>query len=205
MATLIENLNKISECKIAIKDALCEVVGDAHVGDKTMKDAIFEDYADIIKGLQLPSDDSDTPSEPSTPTPSEGYIFSNGYPIGSDPITIVDNTIHEISFDENGKFSIDVICPVELKGSSSKNIYDTIFTVDVPQQYELEKNLFVEYYDKGTSEYYKRYMKPNPRHSTIIRNGVVYNSYVRAVDDEKDQGSTYVSSLPLQYKITIVK
>jgi hypothetical protein len=201
MATLIENLNKISECKIAIKDALCEVVGDAHVGDKTMKDAIFEDYADIIKGLQLPSDDSDTPSEPSTPTPSADYIYSNGYLIGSDPITIVDNIPHEITFDENGKFIIEVICPVEIKGSSSKNIYDTIFTIDVPTQY----NLSVEYYDQGTTTYYAQEMKSNPRHSTIIRNGVVYNSYVRAVDDEKDQGSAYISSLPLQYKITIVK
>jgi hypothetical protein len=188
----IKNLDAIDNCKKDIKTALENKGVD-------MTGVAFAGYAEKINALQLES--GDTP----TPTPSDGYIFSNGYPIGSDPITIVDNTIHEISFDENGKFSIDVICPVELKGSSSKNIYDTIFTVDVPQQYELEKNLFVEYYDKGTSEYYKRYMKPNPRHSTIIRNGVVYNSYVRAVDDEKDQGSAYISSLPLQYKITIVK
>ena len=186
--TLIDNLNAIDNCKKDIKTALEKKGVD-------MTGVAFAGYAEKINALQLES--GDTP----TPTPSAEYIYSNGYLIGSDPITIVDNIPHEIAFDENGKFIIEVICPVEIKGSSSKNIYDTIFTIDVPTSY----NLSVEYYDQGTTTYYAQEMKSNPRHDTIIRSGVVYKSYVRAVEDEKDQGSAYISSLPLQYKITIVK
>jgi hypothetical protein len=186
--TLIDNLKAIESCKNAIKDAL------ARKGYDDMNTTPFSDYAGKIDALQLES--GDTPS-----TPSADYIYSNAYLLGSDPITIVDNIPHGISLDENGKFIIDVICPVEIKGSASKNIYDTIFTIDVPSTY----NLSVEYYDQGTTTYYPQEMKSNPRHDTINRNGVVYKSYVRAVEDEKDQGSAYISSEPLQYRITILK
>lgn len=187
--TLIDNLNAINNCKIAIKTAL-ENKG------VVMTNVKFEDYAGKIDELKFESGDT-----PSTPIPSVDYIYSNAYLLGSDPITIVDNIPHGISLDENGKFIIDVICPVEIKGSASKNIYDTILTIDVPSSY----NLSVEYYDQGTTLYYSQEMKSNPRHDTIIRNGVVYKSYVRAVEDEKDQGSAYIASEPLQYRITIVK
>ena len=186
--TLIDNLNTIKDCKNAIKDAL------ARKGYEDMDIVPFSEYAGRIDALQLES--GDTPA----PNPSADYIYSNAYLLGGDPITIVDNIPHEIYLDENG-FIIDVICPVEIKGSASKNIYDTILTIDVPSSY----NLSVEYYDQGTTSYYAQEMKSNPRHDTIIRNGVVYNSYVRAVEDEKDQGSAYISSEPLQYRITIVK
>jgi hypothetical protein len=156
----------------------------------------FKDYAVKIDELQLSSGD-----EPSTPNPSADYIYSNGYAVGGNSIEIVDNIPHEIILNENGLYIIDIMCPKEIKGSSSKNIYDTIFTIDVPSSY----NLSVEYYDQGTTTYYAQEMKSNPRHDTIIGNGVVYNSYVRAVEDEKDQGSAYISSEPLQYRITIVK
>jgi hypothetical protein len=185
--TLIDNLNTINDCKEAIKEALVRKNVD-------MDGVIFSEYAGKIDALQLES--GDTPS-----TPSADYIYSNAYLLGSDPITIVDNIPHRISLDENGKFIIDVICPVEIKGSASKNIYDTILTIDVPTSY----NLSVEYYDQGMTTYFEQGMKFNPRHNTIIRNGVVYNSYVRAVEDEKDQGSAYITTAPLQYRITIVK
>ena len=186
---LIDNLNAINNCKTAIKTALENKGVD-------MSKVAFSDYAGKIDAVQFESGDT-----PSTPTPSADYIYSNAYLLGGDPITIVDNIPHGISLDENGKFIIDVICPVEIKGSASKNIYDTILTIDVPSSY----NLSVEYYDQGTTIYYPQEMKSNPRHDTIIRNGVVYKSYVRAVEDEKDQGSAYVASEPLQYRITIVK
>jgi hypothetical protein len=185
--SLIDNLNAINACKEGIKTALINK-------GVNMTNVKFEDYAGKIDELQL------EPGEGGS-TPSVDYIYSNAYLLGSDPITIVDNIPHEISLDENGKFIIDVICPVEIKGSASKNIYDTILTIDVPSSY----NLSVEYYDQGTTTYYTQGMKSNPRHDTIIRNGVVYKSYVRAVEDEKDQGSAYISSEPLQYRITIVK
>lgn len=194
---LIENLNAINACKEDIKAALKEKGGDTY-----MDDVAFSGYADKIRALQLESGDDTPPSGSSpAPTPSADYIYSNAYLLGSDPITIVDNIPHGISLDENGKFIIDVICPVEIKGSASKNIYDTIFTIDVPSTY----NLSVEYYDQGTRTHYPQEMKSNPRHDTINRNGVVYKSYVRAVEDEKDQGSAYISSEPLQYRITILK
>jgi hypothetical protein len=48
-------------------------------------------------------------------------------------------------------------------------------------------------------------VKPNPRHSVIYRNGIKYNSYVIAVSDNKDMGSSDVSTEVLQYRITIEK
>ena len=193
MGDLVNNLIEIEEYKNKIKEELVKK------GFDNMDDVPFSGYAAKIAELQL----NTTPPSGSSPapTPSADYIYSNAYLLGSDPITIVDNIPHGISLDENGKFIIDVICPVEIKGSASKNIYDTIFTIDVPSTY----NLSVEYYDRGTSTHYPQKMKSNPRHDTINRNGVVYKSYVRAVEDEKDQGSAYISSEPLQYRITILK
>lgn len=186
--SLMDNLIAIENCKDAIKEALVRKNVD-------MDGVIFSKYAEKINALKLES--GDTPA----PTPSADYIYSNAYLLGSDPITIVDNIPHGISLGENGKFIIDVICPVEIKGSASKNIYDTILTIDIPSSYKM----YVEYYDQGTTTYYEQEMKPNPRHDKISRNNIDYYSWVRAMEDEKDQGSAYVSSEELQYRITIEK
>jgi hypothetical protein len=186
---LIDNLNEINTYKEDIKSAL-ELKG------VNMTNVAFSDYAGKIRELQFESGDA-----PSTPTPSADYIYTNGYLKGSDPITIVDNIPLEIYLDENGKFIIDIICPVEIKGSASKNIYDTILTIDIPSSYKM----YVEYYDQGTTSYYEQEMKPNPRHDKISRNNIEYYSWVRAMEDGKDQGSAYVSSEELQYRITIEK
>ena len=74
----IKNLELIYDYKENIKTVLVDKGVD-------MGDAVFSDYASKIENyLQLKSDDSDTPSEPSTPTPSADYIYSNGYLTGGD-------------------------------------------------------------------------------------------------------------------------
>lgn len=198
MATLIDNLNKISACKTAINGALCEVVGE-----ETMKDVAFEGYADIIKGLQLPSDDSDTPSEPSTPTPSADYIYSNGYITGGDATNdIITFVPYEIVLDGDGKYIVYFTSPEEIPGYEGGTYYDILLTVDVPTTYKITN---FELYAELLSEYVPQAYKVNPRHSTVVREGVTYNSYVRASSDGLDIGSADVQYDPLQYRITIEK
>lgn len=198
MATLIDNLNKISACKTAINGALCEVVGE-----ETMKDVAFEDYADIIKGLQLPSEDSDTPSEPSTPTPSADYIYSNGYITGGDATNdIITFVPYEIVLDGDGKYIVYLTSPEEIPGYDGGTYYDVVLTVDVPTTYKITN---FELYAELLSEYVPQEYKANPRHSTVVREGVTYNSYVRASSDGLDIGSADVQYDPLQYRITIEK
>ena len=62
--SLIGNLQKIEQCKEAIKNALIEK------GVKDMDGLAFSGYAGKIKDLQLSSGDT-----PSTPTPSADYIY----------------------------------------------------------------------------------------------------------------------------------
>lgn len=191
--SLISNLEAINNCKEAIKKALIRKGGEHY-----MDDIEFSGYAAKIDELQLESGDT-----PSTPTPEAvDYIYSNGYVVGGDPIEIVDNIPHKIILNDNGQFIINIICPKEIKGSASKNIYDIILTIDVPTSYEITK---FEYYDQGTTQYYDYNVIPNPRHSVIYRNGIEYNSYVRQTSDDKYQGSSDISSDALQYRITIQK
>lgn len=183
--TLIDKLNAINNCKVGIKTALVGKGVD-------MTGVEFKDYAAKITSLQIETGD----------TSSADYIYSNGYAVGGNSIEIVDNIPHEIILNENGLYIIDIMCPKEIKGSSSKNIYDIILTIDVPTTYVIES---FEYYDQGTTQYYQYEVEINPRHSKIYRNNVEYNSYVRKTADEKYQGSSDISSEVLQYRITIKK
>jgi hypothetical protein len=162
-----------------------------------MIDVNFEGYAGIIKNeLQLKS--GDTPS-----TPTVDCIYSNGYLTnGSETNDIITFTSYEIVLDAEGNFVIDLTCPEEIPGYEGGSYFDIIFTIDVPTTYQIAK---FEYFDRGTSQYYVREVKANPRHSTIIRNGVEYNSYVRKMTDNIDCGSEYIAYDPLQYRITINK
>lgn len=192
--TLIDNLNAIKNYKDDIKSAIIEKGGDTY-----MDNVDFSGYADKIRALQLNSGD-----EPSTPTPPiVDYMYSNGYPTDG----IITNDIvffnpYEIELDDNGKFIINLTCPEEIPGYEGGSYYDIIFTIEVPTTYEISQ---FEYYDQGTSTYYNRELKTNPRYSTIIRNGVEYNSYVRKMTDNVDIGSEYIAYEPLQYRITINK
>ena len=191
--SLIDNLNEINGCKEAIKDALVNKGVD-------MTDVKFSDYAEKINSLQLESGDSD-PSVP-TPTPSADYMYSNGYLTGGSEVNdIITFTPYEIVLNE-GKFVINLTCPEEIPSYEGGSYYDIIFTVDVPETYRLTN---FEFLDESSSSYINQPYKENPRHSTIIRNGVTYKSYVRLVEDNKDYGSEYLAFDPLQYRITIEK
>lgn len=189
--TLIDNLNAINDCKAAIKTAL-ENKG------VVMTNVEFKDYAVKIDELQFESGDT-----PSTPTPSADYIYSNGYlTSGTETNDAITFNSYEIVLNDEGNFIVELTCPEEIPGYEGGSYYDIIFTIDVPTSYQISK---FEYFDQGTSLYYDRELKENPRHSTIIRNGINYNSYVRKMGDNLDIASEYLAYEPLQYRITINK
>jgi hypothetical protein len=193
--SLIDNLNAINDCKEDIKTAL--------VNKGVVMDGVaFSEYATKIDALQLES--GDTPA----PTPSADYIYSNANLCDVDGNLLVEDsdiinfTPYEIKLDDTGKFEIELICPEEIPSYEGGSYYDVVLTIDIPTSYEISN---FEYYDAGTTTYYVRDVKPNPRHSTIIRNGVEYKSYVRKMDDNKDIASDYLAYEPFRYKITINK
>jgi hypothetical protein len=186
--SLVNNLNAIKDCKEDIKTALINKGVD-------MTDVKFSEYAEKINSLQLGSGD--------IPTPSVDYIYSNGYVEGGDETKdIISFEPYEITLDSEGKFVIELICPEEIPSYEGGTYFDIIFTVDVPNTYTITN---FEYYDEGTTNYYEHEFKENPRHSTVNRNGVTYNSFVRKVFDNKDIASEGLKYEPYKYKITIEK
>ena len=189
--SLIDNLNAINTCKEEIKSALEGKGVD-------MTDVAFSGYAEKIASLQLESGDT-----PSTPAPSVDYIYTNGYLTnGTETNEIIYFVPYEIILDDNEEFIIELTCPEEIPGYEG-GYCDIILTVDVPTKYNITN---FEYFDEAfTSTYVQQPFKVNPRYSTIIRNSVEYNSYVRQVSDNNDYGSVDVQYAPLKYRITIKK
>lgn len=193
--SLIDNLNAINTCKEEIKSALEGKGVD-------MTDVAFSGYAEKIASLQLESGDT-----PSTPAPSADYIYSNGYLTnGTETNEIINLIPHEIVLDSNNenKCVFYLTCPAEYPIYDGEH-FDIIFTVDVPTSYNIVGfSLYAPLSDDADAEgYINQPYKENPRHSTIVRNGVTYNSYVRQVEDNVDYGSDYVATGTLQYRITI--
>ena len=194
---LIDNLNAIKDCKDAIKESLIGKGVD-------MTNVKFADYATKIDELQLASGDT-----PSTPAPSVDYIYSNGYLTnGTETNEIIYFVPYEIELDSEGYCAFELTCPDEISGYESDGVslgmMDVIFTVDIPTTYSISK---LEWLDETGAEpvYIGIDYKVNPRYSTIVRNGITYNSYVRQVSDNNDYGSYDVQFAPLKYKITIEK
>ena len=188
--SLIDNLNAINDCKEDIKNALINKGVD-------MNGVTFSGYAEKINGLQLESGDT-----PSAPVTSADYIFTNGYTVCGSEHDIVEFVSYEISLDENNQFAIELICPEEIPSYEGSSYCDIIFTVDIPEAYNITA---FEFFEASSNAYIEQAYKENPRHDTTVRNGVTCKSYVRAVEDGIDYGSEYIAFEPLQYKITIEK
>ena len=192
--SLMDNLIAIENCKNDIKSALINKGVD-------MTDVAFSGYAEKINALQLESGDAPAP------TPSADYIYSNGNLCDEDGNLLVEEsdiinfTPYEIELVE-GKYVMYISCPEEIPGYDGGTYYDVILTVDVPTTYRITN---FELYAEGLSEYVNQPYKANPRHTTVDRNGVTYNSYVRQTLDGLDIGSADVQYEPLQYRITIEK
>lgn len=193
LETLKNNLENIYKYQTEIKQSI-DVVLESK-GLEVKEDVKFSEYSSEIEKLL-------TENEPSTPTPSADYIYCNGNEKGGAETDIINFTPFEIKLDDNGKFIIEVISPEEIPGYEGGTYYDIVFTVEVPTTYQITN---FELYAEALSEYVQQAYKVNPRHSTIVREGVTYNSYVRAVSDGIDIGSADVQYSPLQYRITIEK
>ena len=188
--SLIENLNRINNCKEAIKSALV----DKGIIEETDK---FEDYAEKIRSLQFESGD-----EPSTPALSVDYIYSNGYLTDGTEVNEVVNFLpYEIRVDDSGICELFLTCGVEIPVYTGEN-YDIVFTVDLPTTYEIIG--FAYLYEMNDDKPVDQPYKANPRYTTIVRNEVTYNSYIKEVRDT-DMGSEELAIAPVKYKITIKK
>lgn len=191
--SLMDNLIRIEKCKNDIKAALIEKGGDTYMDDVVD----FSGYADKIRGLQMESGDT-----PSTPTPSADYIYSNGYVDGGTP-DIMTYVPYEITgVDADNKFIIELFAPVELYGWESVSCPDIVFGVDVPTKYEM---IDIEVWDSFSNSYVAQGFKPNIRHTTVVRDGVTYNSYLRNTDGYYESGDVMgdPEAASYKYKITI--
>jgi hypothetical protein len=191
----IKNLDAIDNCKQDIRTALERKGVD-------MTDVAFASYAEKINALQLESGDSDTPSEPSTPTPSAEYIYSNGYVEGGTP-DIMTYVPYKIELDEENKFSIELFGPKEIPVFTPP-YYDIIFTFDVPEEYDIN-HVTLEKYNTIGKTYFTIDHDYNPSHSKIIRDGITYNSYVRRMEYYDGNENEVSSKDGALYRITIYK
>ena len=191
--SLIENLNRINNCKEAIKSALVDK-GIIEESDK------FEDYAEKIRSLQFESGD-----EPSTPAPttSVDYIYSNGFLTnGGTRKDIVNLEAYEIVLDrDNNTCSFELTCAKEFTIWTGED-YDIVFTVEVPNTYEIIKCVWLN--EAANNEEMPQDLKPNPRYTTIERNNIVYDSFIRVVDGD-DMMNEGLNISDVKYIITIKK
>lgn len=188
---LIDNLNAINVCKQNIRIALEDKGVD-------MSNVTFSEYAEKIVSLKLGSGDG------GSETPSVDCIYSNGYLTnGTETNEVINLVPYEIELGEDGRFSIELTCPIEICVINYEN-YDIIFTVEIPDKYQIVENGFEIMGIQGYENYAWGY-KENPRYKTIVRNGVTYNSYVRVTIDGEDYNSEDVATDVLYYRITIEK
>lgn len=188
---LIDNLNAINVCKQNIRIALEDKGVD-------MSNVTFSEYAEKIVSLKLGSGDG------GSETPSVDCIYSNGYLTnGTETNEVINLVPYEIKLGEDGRFTIELTCPIEICVINYEN-YDIIFTVEIPDKYQIVENGFEIMGIQGYENYAWGY-KENPRYKTIVRNGVTYNSYVRVTIDGEDYNSEDVATDVLYYRITIEK
>jgi hypothetical protein len=188
---LIDNLNAINVCKQNIRIALEDKGVD-------MSNVTFSEYAEKIVSLKLGSGDG------GSETPSVDCIYSNGYLTnGTETNEVINLVPYEIELGEDGRFSIELTCPIEICVINYEN-YDIIFTFEIPDKYQIVENGFEIMGIQGYENYAWGY-KENPRYKTIVRNGVTYNSYVRVTIDGEDYNSEDVATDVLYYRITIEK
>lgn len=189
--SLMDNLIAIENCKNDIKSALINKGVD-------MTDVAFSGYAEKINALQLES--GDTPA----PTPSADYIYSNAFITGGVRKDIANLEAYEIKLDENNTCTFEITCPPEFTIYNGVD-YDIVFTVEVPEAYEIIKSVWINEAATSPDDREKtQELKPNPRYATITRNGVTYNSFIRVVEGG-DMMNPDVNISDVQYIITIKK
>jgi hypothetical protein len=184
----MDNLIAIENCKNDIKSALINKGVD-------MTDVTFSGYAEKITSLQLES--GDTPA----PTPSADYIYSNGYPTGGQRKDIVNLESYQINLDSDNTCEFRLTCSKEYTIWTGED-YDIVFTVEVPETYDIIKCVWLN--EANNDEEMPQELKPNPRYTTIERNGITYNSFIRVVegDDMMNEG---LNISDVKYIITIKK
>jgi hypothetical protein len=187
---LIDNLNAIENCKNDIKNALINKGVD-------MTGVAFSGYAGKIDELQLSSGD-----EPSTPTPSAEYIYSNGFITGGQRKDIANLESYQINLDSDNTCEFRLTCAKEYIIYTGED-YDIVFTVEVPNTYEIIKCVWLD--ESSNDKEMTQDLKANPRYTEIERNGIIYNSFIRVVDGGDMMNESGVNQADVKYIITIKK
>lgn len=189
--SLMQYLEDINTYKEAIKNAINEKGGEHY-----MDNVSFSDYAVKINELQLSSGD-----EPSTPTQSAEYIYSNGFITGGQRKDIANLESYQINLDSDNTCEFRLTCAKEYIIYTGED-YDIVFTVEVPKTYEIIKCVWLD--ESNNDKEMTQDLKPNPRYTEIERNGIIYDSFIRIVDggDMMNEG---VNQADVKYIITIKK
>lgn len=189
--SLMQYLEDINTYKEAIKNAINEKGGEHY-----MDNVSFSDYAVKINELQLSSGD-----EPSTPTQSAEYIYSNGFITGGQRKDIANLESYQINLDSDNTCEFRLTCAKEYIIYTGVD-YDIVFTVEVPKTYEIIKCVWLD--ESNNDKEMTQDLKPNPRYTEIERNGIIYDSFIRIVDggDMMNEG---VNQADVKYIITIKK
>ena len=190
--TLIDNLNAIDNCKKDIKTALENKGVD-------MTGVAFAGYAEKINALQLESGDSESGDTP-TPTPSADYIYTNAFLTGGTRKDIVNLEAYKIELNSDNTCEFKLTCPKEYTIWTGED-YDIVFTIEVPETYDIIKSVWI---NESNNEEITQYLKENPRYTTIERNGVIYESFIRVVEGG-DMMNEVLNISDVKYIITIKK
>lgn len=185
--TLIENLDAIDKCKQDIKTALENKGVD-------MTGVALVDYAEKINALQLES--GDTP----VPTPSADYIYTNAFLTGGTRKDIVNLEAYKIELNSDNTCEFNLTCPKEYTIWTGED-YDIVFTIEVPETYDIIKSVWI---NESNNEEITQELKENPRYTTIERNGVKYESFIRVVEGG-DMMNEVLNISDVKYIITIKK
>jgi hypothetical protein len=196
--SLMQYLEDINGCKENIREQLIVK------GLTSIENAKFTEFADKIESWVIDSGNTQ-------PEQSADYIYSNGYLTnGTETNEIIIFNKYKIELDGDTCVFYLTCQPEYPLYFGEPPYYDIVFTVDIPTSYVIDS---FKIYDEQSTEkdeegYAPHDHKPNPRYSTIIRDGKEYDSFVRLVnprDYDDNFGSDYVKITEAKYKITIRK
>lgn len=188
--SLMQYLEDINTCKVEIKAAIEEKGGEGYLDGTS-----FSGYAGKIRSLQ-------TTGDAPTPTPSAEYIYSNGFLTGGTRKDIANLEAYKIELDSDNTCEFRLTCAKEFTIWTGED-YDIVFTVEVPEAYTITKCVWLN--EANNDEEMPQDLKPNPRYTSINRNGIAYNSFVRVVEGDDMMNDTGLNISDVKYIITIKK
>lgn len=187
--SLMQYLEDINGCKENIREQLIVK------GLTSIENAKFTEFADKIESWVIDSGNTQ-------PEQSADYIYSNGFLTGGTRKDIVNLEAYKIELDSDNTCEFRLTCAKEFTIWTGED-YDIVFTVEVPEAYTITKCVWLN--EANSDEEMPQDLKPNPRYTSINRNGITYNSFVRVVEGDDMMNDTGLNINDVKYIITIKK